>query len=284
MDPWAIAKELRVDGKTVKLRIRRMEKIGFIKYYQIYPNYRLLGLEGEAAYIFEVRDMEAKYKAMEKVSLLDRVDYVFNFLGNALCVGFAYHDSKDHDKNLQLLEELTGCSSSLKFSEVKMPPIDITLNNIDWTIIRNLRHNAFKRLSQVADEIGVTTKTVTKRFEIMVSKNAFEISPVINPGRASDTITYAIIFFLEEDGRKDTVRRILDKFQSTCFLNYTPPTGHIMLCNFCRTLGEIEDALLLAKSIEGVSDARLFVPKELKEYSEWVDREIEKKIEETKHR
>lgn len=281
LDPWSLGRTLGVDGKTIKLRIRKMEKQGFIQYYQIYSNYSLLGVEG-LAYILEVSDLQAKYEAIEKISLLDGVVEIYNFFGNTFCVDFTYRDTQDHDKRLSLLKELSKCSSSIRFYGRVMPPVNIRLTNLDWRIIKSLRYDAFKRPSKVAEELGVSVKTVKKRFQRMTDNNAIIIVPVINPGEVANTITYGLLFFLEDNGREDTVRRILEAFQSSCFIAETPPAGNIMLVNFARTLGETEDALLQSKSIKGVKDARLYVLKELREYSEWMDREIEKKIEETK--
>lgn len=281
IDPWGIAKTLGVDGKTVKLRIRRMEKQGFIKYYQVYPNYRLLGVEGLAGYLLEVSGIKEKYEAIEKISLLDRVVQIYNFVGNTFCVDFAYSDARDHDKRLSLIRELSRCSSNIKFDEIVVPPTRITFDNLDWRIIKSIRYQAFKRVSKVADELGVSLKTVRKRLERMISNKGFVIAPIINPGEVPNTITYGMLFFLEEDKMKKTVPQVLDAFRSSCFLAHTPSTGNVLLINFATTLGQTEDALLQARSIEGVTEVRQYVLKELREYSEWMDREIEKKIEGT---
>lgn len=281
LDPWTIAKKLGVDGKTVKMRLRRMVKEGFIKYYQIYPNYRLLGVEG-VAYLFEVPDVQVKYEAIEKASLMDGVVEIYNFIGNAFCVDFTYRDVTDHDRRIRLLKELSKCSSYTKFYHRDMPPTNIKPTNLDWGIIKSLRYDAFKRLSKVAQELGVSVKTVKRRFQRMASNNAIIIVPILEPAKVAHTISYGMLFFLDEAKRQQTVQRILEAFQFSYFLAFTPLTGNMMLVNFAETLGETEDALLKARSIEGVKDVRVYVLKELREYTEWMDRAIQKKIEETR--
>lgn len=279
LDPWSIGRQLGVDGKTVKLRIRKMEKQGFIKYYQIYPNYKLLAVEGEAAYIFEASELQEKYEAIEKARLIDGVVGIFNFIGNAFCVEFTYRDARDHDKRLALIKELTRYNFCTRFSENTPPPPNIELNSLDWSIIRSLRYNALKRLSKVAEDLGVGMKTVKRRFHRMATNRAFIISPIINPGAVPNTISYALAFFIAEEERQETVRNIREAFSKTCFLAYTPLSGGIVLLNFANTLGETEDALLMAKSMRGVEEVRLYVLKEIREYSDWMDREIQKRIE-----
>lgn len=280
LDPWKIAKKLGVDGKTVKLRLKRMEK-GFIKYYQVYPNYELMGVKG-SAYFFEMPEIRKKYEALEKISLVDGVVEIYNFAGNAFCIDFAYRDAPDRDRRLALFKELSNCSSCIKFYDRDMPATHIGLKSLDWRIIKSLRFDAFKRPSKVADELGLSIKTVRKRLQRMTDNNAIIIVPVIHPGEIPDTISYGLLFFLDEERREETVRSIFEAFQQTYFLAFTPLLGNLMLLNVARTLGETEDALLQAKSIGGVVDVRQLVLKELREYTEWMDREIERKIEETK--
>lgn len=82
-----------------------MEKQGFIKYYQIYPNYKLLGVEG-SSYLFDAPQLERKYEAIEKASLIDGVVEITNFVGNTFCIDFTYRDSRDLDKRVTLFKEL----------------------------------------------------------------------------------------------------------------------------------------------------------------------------------
>lgn len=283
INPWRIAEKLGVDGNTVKLRLRRMEKLGFIKYYQVYPNYRLLGVEG-VVYLFDAPQVAAKYEAIQKTKLVDGIVEVHDFFGGTFCVHFVYHDARDHDKRLSLLKEVTKCPSCIKFYERVMPTVNITLNSLDWSIIKSLRYSAFKRLSKVAEELRVSIKTVKRRLDRMASSNALIVFPVMHPGDVPNVILYGLLFFIEEEGRQATVREILQSYQPFCLMSYTPPKGNIMLLNFARSVEDAEAALLRAKSIKGVADARLLIMKEMHECPEWMDREIEKKVVEAKLR
>ena len=97
---WVIAKKLGVDGNTVKLRLAKMKKSGFIRYFQIYPNYRLLGIGGGSAYLFELDDPERKNTIIKQCALVDGVTEIANFVGNEVCIDFTYHDSKDESRRL----------------------------------------------------------------------------------------------------------------------------------------------------------------------------------------
>ncbi len=114
----------------------------------------------------------------------------------------------------------------------------------------------------------------------MAFNKAIMIVPVLSPSEVADTITYGLIFYLQEESREETVRTIVETFEPVCFMAHAPPKGNIVLLNFARTMVETEDALLRGKSIGGVKDVKLLVLRDVREYSEWVDREIDKKIQE----
>src|SRR5579872_2468533 len=85
LSPWVIAKKVGADGKTVKLRLNKMKKSGFIKYFQIYPNYRLFGIS-DSAYAFRLDDVLDKNEIIDRCSLVDGVTEIHNFIGPFLCI------------------------------------------------------------------------------------------------------------------------------------------------------------------------------------------------------
>jgi DNA-binding Lrp family transcriptional regulator len=283
LNPWVIGKKVGADGNTVKLRLNKMRKGGFIKYFQIYPNYRLLGING-SAFIFQLGDVLQKREVIEKVSLVDGVIEVHNFIGPNICIDFTYQDSGDETRRLELLRKLTGCESPERFYERFMPRVEVILSNTDWRIIKALRYDAFKPLSKVAEELGLTAKTVRNRFERMAQNNAIMIVPLVNPAEIADTITYVMLLYPSQSKREEVMKRAMEIFGDSCFLFNTSSDGNSMMVLAARTLAETEDSLIRARKIEGMLDVRLLVLKELREYTQWMDSEIDRKIAETARR
>jgi DNA-binding Lrp family transcriptional regulator len=280
LNPWVIAKKVEADGNTVKLRLNKMKKSGFIKYFQIYPNYRLLGING-AAHIFHVKDVLEKYEIIDKCALVDGVVEIHNFIGTDLCIDFTYEDSRDERRRLELFRKLTRCDSPEKFYDRFMPKVDVALSNSDWRIIKALRYDAFKPLSKVAEEVGLTAKTVRRRFERMTQHNAIFIVPVVNPAEIADTITYVMLMYPSPGRREEVMARAMKYFGDSAFIVNAPSHGNSMLALAARTLAETEDSLIKAKKIEGMMDVRLLVLKEMREYTQWMDSAIDRKIVET---
>lgn len=280
LNPWVIAKKVGADGNTVKLRLSKMKKSGFIKYFQIYPNYRLLGTNG-AAYLFHVNDVLEKYETIDKCALVDGVMEIHNFIGTDICIDFTYEDGRDEGRRLELLRNLTRCDSPEKFYDRFMPQVDVELSNADWRIIKALRYDAFKPLSKVADELGLTAQTVRKRFERMTHHNAVFIVPLVNPAEITDTITYVMLMYPSPARRKEAMEKALRDFGDASFLVNASLEGNAMLALAGRTLAETEDNLIRARKIEGMEDVKLLVLRETREYTQWMDSAIDKKIAET---
>ena len=282
LNPWVIAKKLGVDGNTVKLRLAKMKKSGFIRYFQIYPNYRLLGIGGGSAYLFELDDPERKNAIINQCALVDGVTEITNFVGNEVCIDFTYHDPKDESRRLKLLLGLTNCKRAEKFYDRVMPPVRFELSNTDWRIIKSLRYNAFKPLSKVAQELGLSTKTVRRRFQRMIDNNAVVIVPAIQPGDVPNTITHVLLlYFKESHVRERALSEALHLFEDKYFLIDTTSEGNAMLGLVAQTLAETEENFISSRKIEGVRNVKMLILKETQDFSEWVDQEIETKIAET---
>jgi DNA-binding Lrp family transcriptional regulator len=282
LNPWVIARKVGADGNTVKARISKMKKNGFIKYFQIYPNYQLLGING-SAYLFELDDVLEKYEIIEKCSLVDGVVEIHNFIGSNICIDFTYQDSRDERRRLDLFCELTRCASPEKFYDRVMPHLGVdNMTNSDWRIIKALRYDAFKPLPKVAKELGLTVKTVRNRFERMVQNNAVIIVPMVNPAAIPDTITYSLLIYPLPSKKESVKQRAMEEFENSCFLvEDSSIHANAMLCLAARTLSETEDSLIRARKIEGMLNAKLLVLKEMKEYTQWIDSAIDRKIAET---
>lgn len=280
LNPWVIAKKVGADGRTVKLRLNKMQKNGFIHYFQIYPNFRLLGLNG-VAYVFDIGDVLRKYEVIDNCALVDGVTEIHNFIGPEVCIDFTYQDSRDENRRLELFEKLTRCESPLRFYERVMPHSEATLSNIDWKIVKALRYNALKPLSNVASELGLTAKTVRRRFERMVQNNAIIIVPIINPAHIANTITYVILLYPDPERWSEVIEKVMKLFGYSYFLTRMFPPGNAAIYLSARTLAETEDNLIKARKIEGMKDARILILKEIRENTHWMDSAIDRKIIET---
>lgn len=280
MNPWVIAKKLGANGSTVKLRLNKMKKSGFIRYFQIYPNFRLLGING-AAYLFHFEDVLDKSDLIEKCILIDGVTEVHDFIGTQVCVDFTFRTNSDEARKLELFQRLLRCNSSEKFYDRVMPEVSIQLSSLDWQIIKALRYNALKPLSKVAKELNLTPKTVRRRFRRLARNNAIIIVPFVNPADIPDTITQVMLIYPDQANWKNAVDRVMSSLGKSCFLSRIEPNGNVMLCLAARTLAETEDNMITARRIDGIKTVRMLLYRDMKECTGWLDAAIDRKVADT---
>jgi hypothetical protein len=74
-------------------------------------------------------------------------------------------------------------------SMVLFKPLETSLCDLDYKIIRSLQNNSRKPLSEVAEELGVSTKTVRRRLNRMVKNYLIDLSVEWYPDTSNDIIT-----------------------------------------------------------------------------------------------
>src|SRR3972149_10407594 len=105
--PSYLAKRTGVEPETVKARLARMEASGFIRFYQVYPNFRHFGLQG-SAYLFRVPDDDRKAEAIQKGEPIGGLVEIHNFLGPEMGIDLSHPGPADLSRKLRILAEFTG--------------------------------------------------------------------------------------------------------------------------------------------------------------------------------
>ena len=277
-DPAEVAKELKIDAKTVKSRMKRWEKTGFIKYYQILPNNNILGIQS-SLYLFSFDDIVKKYEAIKKVRLVEGVLSIVNALGISIGLWIAYEDEEERDKRLSLLCEVTGCQEPPRITDDAHDPVTARLSSLDWRIIKCLRHNALKPLSEVAADCNVTRKTAKLHLERMIQGNAFYMRAIFDASRVSGLILYALAAVLDEDLKQEALRELVGIFGESAFAKWES-AGNILFSLWSINAGEPEDSYVRARNVKGVVHVEVQVVKELIEFPELIDKLVERRLRE----
>lgn len=90
-------------------------------------------------------------------------------------------------------------------------PSDLALYELDYKIIRSLKDNSRKPVSDVADELGVSAKTVRRRLSRMIKNGLIELSLEWYPDASNDIITLFDVH-LKPDSDMSTAHSIPKKY------------------------------------------------------------------------
>src|SRR5215470_6742735 len=110
--PKEIGAKLGVDERTVRLRLNKMEKEGFIQYYQIIPNLGILGRPLASLCNFQSPNLTCKFQALEILKHTDDVIDIADFLGESFGVTIS---SATEDEANRIAERLAEKSRLSQF-------------------------------------------------------------------------------------------------------------------------------------------------------------------------
>ena len=279
--PSYLATRLRVEPETVKAHLARMEASGFIRFYQVYPNFRHLGL-ASAAYLFRVPDDDQKAAAIERVQLIDGLVEVHNFLGAEMCVEVTYRAEHDLSRKLRLLAEFTGDGNPTRFYDRDMPPVRHALTRLDWRIVNALRYRGRRPLAEVGDELGMSARTVRRRYDRMMKEGSMFIGPAVDPSKAPGTVLFELLFYTTPQADASTPQRVLRTYEDRYLYHYVPASttlGNFDVLLAADSTGDIEAMRQRGRLIPGIAKVSALVFRGWSEFTEWIDAAVKERLE-----
>ena len=278
--PSFLAKRLGVEPETVKAHLARLEAAGFVRFYQVYPNFGHLGLRS-SAYLFLVPDDDRKAQAIERAKHIDGLVEVHNFLGAEMCVEVTYRAEHDLSKKLHLLEDFTGDGNPLRFYDRDMPTVRRSLGPLDWRILKALRYRARRLLAEVADEVDASVRTIRRRFDRMLKEGSMFIVPAVDPSKAPGTVLFELLFYTTPDADASTLQRVLRTYEDRYLYHHTPASaalGNFDVLLAAGTTGEIEELRQRGRLIPGIAKVVALVFRGWSEYTDWIDASIDEHL------
>lgn len=274
-----LAKRLRADRSTVRLRLRAWERAGFLCGFTTLPNVSLFGLGVVAAGV-RVESAAAKARAMEDLALLDGMLSAMEHVGEWIGVAFADEGAAATRRRAQLLARLPGVVEVQPPMTHAVPRSHLAPTALQWRILRALRGaDARAPLGRLAEDVGVSPNTFRAHYETLLRANALWSVPNLDFTRYTGAVLARLIVVFERGrSRADLARSLKDA--GVAIMEHPspelPPDGPALLSAHvqARSAGELEDLALTAQAIPGVIDVEVLHPKRFVVLGDWVDDRI----------
>jgi DNA-binding Lrp family transcriptional regulator len=281
ISPTQIGKTLGVSEKTVRLRVKKMEDGGFIKYYQAMPNLRLFGLNEICSCHFDAPDVQAKSAAIEHLLKAPSVVEVDDFLGPRIMVGVACTSAEEAGKAAPEMASKVGLIALPGGMERKIRASTIQPNNLDWRLIRELRYDALRETKDIAESLYITYRMAEYRIERLLESGALFVVAPLNPRHLQGIILYYLVLIVDPAKYSNLLSQLQEKHGEKLWHLRTPNSQTILAALLSSNSGEPEDEQLAASRMDGVRQCVLLVHKEKlePERPSWIDRAIDTKIE-----
>jgi DNA-binding Lrp family transcriptional regulator len=279
VSPLAIGRKLRLDEKTVRIRVKKMEDDGFIKYYQATPSLALFQLKDIITYRFEALNIATKHRVIEYIQELPYIVEAIDYLGQVLSVNITGTSSEEIDQlasriayRFELYKWLLG---GRRIREPKS-----AVDRLDWQIIQELRYDALSGVKELSESLSLTPRMIEYRIKKLLGSDILLVRAIINSQKQQGLIFYELELSVDEAKRYDVIKRLSEVYAEKLWSVRTL-AAEILLANFFAfTLAEPEEAYVNTLKLEGVRSCSLFIFKEIVEPKRpnWMDGLIEQKI------
>lgn len=279
LKPSTVAEALGTNVQLVKDRIARMEDDGIITGYGVFPNLRHFGLSLSTFHMFgrEVLDEER----LSRVRSVDGITALVWFMGPDLCIDLVHASEAERRRRLDLVAHLTGLEEPARALLVReFPHVERRLSPLDWRILLAMHDDARRPLSDVAEEIGVTAKTVRNRLQTMRDEGSIDEYVQIDFQRLRGMIPFQLAIWYEEG--PDPKPALLDAFGERLLAHFHPPPGgyaDYVMRIIAETPADVQAILRSAMKVEGVQRAEAMVAAGGSFDPEWVGELLTRQVE-----
>ena len=279
VSPLAIARKLGLDEKTVRIRVKKMEDDGFIKYYQAMPSLALFQLKNINTYRFEALNIATKHGVIEHVRehtyILEAIDYI----GQVVSVSISGTSSKEIDQGVSELTSRFELYKWILGSRIIKEPTS-SGDRLDWQIIQELRYDALSGVKELSKSLSITPRMVEYRIRKLLGSDMLHVRAIINTQRQQGLIFYELEISVDETKRYSVVKRLSEVYAKKLWSVRTLAAGVLLANLFAFTLAEPEEVYVTTLKLDGVRSCSLFILKETiePERPNWIDHLIEQKI------
>jgi DNA-binding Lrp family transcriptional regulator len=173
-----VARRLDANPGTVRNRIARMIKSGFLQGVLFYINPSLLGLHG-CSYALELAPGKSKPEVLRRLAAIEGVVFFENFRGPLLGLGIVYDTESSMRGTLAQVDRITGGTAGI-CTLVAHPPAPKSLSRAEWALALRLMGGSFQSFRQLADEMRVPVRTLRRRLDKLGDSGALLTFPKLD--------------------------------------------------------------------------------------------------------
>jgi len=279
VSPLAIGRKLGFDEKTVRVRVKKMEDDGFIKYYQAMPSLSLFQFKITRTYRFEALNIATKHRVIEYVQQLPFIVEAIDYLGQVVSVSITGISSEQIDQVATGLADRFELYKWILGSNTIKERVSAA-DRLDWQIIQELRYDALSGVKELSESLSITPRMVEYRIRKLLSSDMLQVRAIINTQKQQGLIFYELEMSVNETKRYDVIKRLSEIYANKLWSVRTLAAGILLANLFAFTLAEPEEAYVNTLKLDGVRSCSLFIFKEAVEPKRpnWMDNLIEQKI------
>ncbi len=238
-------------------------------------NPHLIGREASTLEL-DCDDVKRKPSMIAQIGLVEGVVLILDFHERGLRV-LLYHGSKQElDRKVRLIGSICGSQDVVQWMN-GFAKCSLRLKDTDWKILREVRKDPRSRMSDVANKLGVSIRTVKRRLSAMAQGSAFYLLPRVNFKKFPGT-GFTFLLFCPDSKKKEAADAILRlKLERTIYLD-TGAREYSTFAVACDTVAEADEIHQKMKDIDGVKDVRMNAVRDMVFTQDWFDQVMEERL------
>jgi DNA-binding Lrp family transcriptional regulator len=273
----SIARTFRVDENTIRSRIDKLRRSGFIRGWLIAVNPNLLG-EKVAQIWLDVGQQADKAKVIKEISLIPGIMLILDYFGKSLGVMFHFEDEKTARNTTELIAEISG-SNDLRRAEVPFPKCDIFATRTDWLIIRSMQKDPWKPFDDIARELCLSSITIKRRLARLNDAAALYMLVDINPKAVEGSLlVHLVVFYEEPASRNALVPRIYDRLGEQIAFSDVDDKEHGFFALMLNNISKLQDIASWINRENGVRHAMLNILQDMVTFPSVYVSQVEKRL------
>ena len=275
----SLGNDVGLTAKSVKARVKKMQSSGVIDSFIVKVNPLVLGYSKLCILVLRINSKTADEKHIRKsLSLLGDILNTGHALGNILTFKFAV--KKEAEEKLELLVDAIGQDLVIQNQTAVFPNVIEQPSYADFKIMRCLIDNPRMEISDIAEKISMSSKTVARRLDKMIENHILDFTIQINFTAIGGYIVSVISANVERGSYTKVLERSYADLENSFFI-YSPMLSQqdvIHWLFFSKDVFALDSVIKRLESYPGVRKVDVFIPISTEYHEEVIIKEIERKL------
>jgi DNA-binding Lrp family transcriptional regulator len=262
-----IGKELGISGGAIRARIKKMQEAKIIERFAIKVEPPILGL----GVLYIVVSGQNIKDILEQIRLVGEPFFVVPCIGGITVCSIVIKENLQ--QKIELANKLMKDLRVLSIFEAENPGYNSNLTKTDLEILEYLIKEPRQKIEKIADEMSLSTKTVTRCIDKLQKNNGIQFTLIYNPTKIEGFISHAILAWI--DGNlKETLEKMNAKLSESFMQIPFIAKNQIVLFMYSHDIFEMDELTKIVRNMNGVKSADLFIPKEISFPMRWLEQAI----------
>lgn len=256
----AIGRKLGIPSGTVRDKLTRWAKSGFLKRPVLWLNPTIFGLHlGMIA--LDASTTIPKAELVKKLMMVEDVAVIVTHAGNFVGVVFYYANDRSLERRIGVISALCGAKES-KFTETPYPPCSMKLSLTDWRVMASLGKDVSKPYTSVARDLNLSARTVKRRVSNLVRGGAITAIASTNVGALRNEIfADLVVEYGDSTERANTNREMMSTLDPYLYFAAPGVSYNLFVLNL-PSIKSSTDMVERVRRLKGVKSARIEIMEE----------------------